>query len=102
MNVFPNAKFALVIAEWIKNEQGSPHFGKWQEFQTNLPRFAPRNAETKMIHENVWLIPLDSGMRFLCQLFEFASGMGISLRILFLDSEPEWLQYPKSDESEPS
>ncbi|HZL79341.1 MAG TPA: hypothetical protein VFC17_10860 [Candidatus Limnocylindrales bacterium] len=100
MNEFSkNAKFALVIGEPPKNSFREPNLEKWKDFLGCVPQFARPNKETKMIHENVWLIPLDSGMRFLAQLFDLANGKNIPLRILFLDEEPDWLQYPKLDEA---
>ena len=100
MNEFSkNAKFALVIGEPPKNSFREPNLEKWKDFLGCVPQFARPNKETKMIHENVWLIPLASGMRFLAQLFDLANGKNIPLRILFLDEEPDWLQYPKLDEA---
>jgi hypothetical protein len=103
MNEFSNnAKFALVIAEPTKPLPGVDAVRKWKEFlyniQTNL---RPSEAILK-IHENVWLIPLDTEMRFLTQLFDWAYGVEIRLRILFLDAEPNWIKYPPDAEAKPS
>ena len=103
MNEFSkNAKFALVIAEPPENQYRESDTKRWQDFVNNIPRFAPPNKETLTIHENVWRIPLDTGMPFLCKLFGFANGAGIPLHILFLDAEPEWIKYPPDDEGKPS
>jgi hypothetical protein len=95
VNPYQNAKFALVIAEYPKlvEFQGVDE-RKWKGFLFDLPRFAPPSKETTKIHDNVWLIPLNGGMPFLVQLFQYASGMDIPLRILFLDAEPDWIRYP--------
>jgi hypothetical protein len=94
MNVSRNAKFALVIAEAKKNEHGESDAGSWSEFLSNVPRRARPSPETQTIHDNVWLIPMNTGIPFLVRLFDLSNGSGILLRILFLDAEPDWIQYP--------
>jgi hypothetical protein len=100
MNEFSkNAKFALVIAERPKMATDEEERKKWGDFLGSIRQNARPNKETTLINDNVWLIPLDSGMRFLAQFFDLAVGKDIPLRILFLDEEPNWLQYPKPDEA---
>ncbi len=100
MNVSHNAKFALVIAEFRKNEHGETDAKGWSEFLADVPRLARPNQETQKIHDNVWLIPLDKGIPFLVRLFDLSNGSGILLRILFLDAEPDWIQYPPEAKSD--
>jgi hypothetical protein len=96
MNEFANnAKFALVIVERPKLASDEEEKKKWNDFLGSVRQNAKPNKETTLINDNVWLIPLDSGMRFLAQFFEVCAGADIPLRILFLDAEPDWLQYPK-------
>ena len=94
MNVSKNAKFALVIAEARKNEEHESDAASWNEFVANVPKQARPNEETQTIHDNVWLIPMDTGIPFLVRLFDLSNGANIHLRILFLDAEPDWIQYP--------
>jgi hypothetical protein len=63
-----NAKFALVIAERLKLATDEEEVKKWKEFLGCVQQFARPNKETILINDNVWQIPLDSGMRFLAQL----------------------------------
>jgi hypothetical protein len=94
VNVSKNAKFALVIAEARKNERHESDAASWSEFLAKVPKLARPNQEAQTIHDNVWLIPMDTGIPFLVRLFDLANSSGIHLRILFLDAEPDWIQYP--------
>jgi hypothetical protein len=94
VNVSKNAKFALVIAEARKNEQHESDAASWSQFIAQVPKQARPSPETQTIHDNVWLIPMDTGIPFLVRLFDLSNGSGIHLRILFLDAEPDWIQYP--------
>ena len=94
MNVSKNAKFALVIAEARRNNNQETDAASWNEFVAKVPRHARPSQETHRIHDNVWLIPMDTGIPFLVRLFDLSNGANIQLRILFLDAEPDWIQYP--------
>ena len=94
VNVSNNAKFALVIAEARKNEHHESDAASWSQFVAQVPKKARPSQETQWIHDNVWLIPMDTGIPFLVRLFDLSNGSGIHLRILFLDAEPDWIQYP--------
>ena len=94
VNVSKNAKFALVIAEARRNERRETDAASWNEFVAKVPQQARPNQETQTIHDNVWLIPMDTGIPFLVRLFDLSNGSDIHLRILFLDAEPDWIQYP--------
>jgi hypothetical protein len=98
-----NSRFAFVVCERpvysldIQNPER-----KWQEFLTNIQYQLKPVEGIQRIHDNVWLIPLANGMPFLTKLFEWATSMGIPLRILFLESEPAWIKYPPDPETSPS
>ena len=94
VNVSNNAKFALVIAEARKNEHPESDAASWNQFVAQVPKKARPSPETQTIHDNVWLIPMDTGIPFLVRLFDLSNGSNIHLRILFLDAEPDWIQYP--------
>lgn len=95
---FPQPQFALVIAAQPEYSARIPEpERKWREFLGNLERNGRITERIKTIHENVWLIPLHSDMPFLMRLFDWGNGMGIPLRILFLDDEPKWIKYPASE-----
>jgi hypothetical protein len=103
MNEFShNAKFALAIAEKpIRGTVQDPD-KIWKEFLGNYRSHIRPTEDIQMIHENVWLIPLDTGMPFVGRLLDWTNMAGIPLRILFLDEEPDWIQYPKPVETKPS
>jgi hypothetical protein len=62
MNEFSkNAKFALVIAEPPKSSAIDQPERIWKEFLYNFRSHIRPTEEIQVIHENVWLIPLDSG-----------------------------------------
>ena len=96
MNACENAEFALVIAEPEQYGFGSgpDPTRKWQEFLANIQNHIPPSVKVLRIHENVWQIPLNTEMRTLTQLFDWSHNAGIRLRILFLDEEPDWIEYP--------
>jgi len=100
MNGFPNAKYAIVIGE-AQSSQNYDRRRRWQEFAASVEHNAQSSADTKTIHDNVWLIPLATNMRFLGQLLEWGRMSGIVLRILFVDEEPDWVVYPKPAEETP-
>ncbi len=89
-----NAKFALVIAGSLSHQYGGPDEGQWRSFLASIQKNVPPDEGTLRIRENVWQIPLDTGMPFLSKLFDWASGMRIPMHILFLDEKPDWIQYP--------
>jgi len=94
-----NARFAFVIAEPPKTYSGTQQSPllQWQNFQTSIKTNLPPSEETLKIHDNVWLIPLKSGMPFLTKLFDWAYQMRIPLHILFLNEKPDWIEYPPDE-----
>jgi len=90
-----NVKYALVIGEKPPYDAvTNPQERKWDDFLSSVLPKLPTNGKTQKIHDNIWLIPLDTEMRFLCVLFEWANNFQIPLRILFLDEPPDWIKYP--------
>jgi hypothetical protein len=69
MNDCENAKFALVIAG-PKKAFGGPEMDKWNSFLSSIQRNVRRVEEMLIMHDNVWLIPLETEMRILCGLLE--------------------------------
>jgi len=96
MNDFStNAKLALVIVEPAKCDASNMEPQReWKEFLYKIQERTTPTKTTTKIHENIWLIPLSDGLPFLMDLFLIAKSFHIPLRILFLDSEPDWLKYP--------
>ena len=93
-NLDADIKFALVIAERSKYEQGNgnAHITKWHYFLKNVQdNLTPPEGMTS-IHENVWLIPVDKGLIFLGSLLRLAENGAIPIRVLFLAESPIWIQ----------
>ena len=94
MNLSQNARFALVIAEAVKNNYWQADQTQWANFVANIRKNAQPPVGSLTIHENVWQIPLANGIPFLGKLVEVAEEMNIPLRILFLDATPDWIKCP--------
>jgi hypothetical protein len=107
-NLVTDAKFAFVIAERkeYKVGGGNEHIRQWTDFLGNVKMYSTPPEGTQKIHENVWLIPLSSGLPFLSQLIDWGGSSGVSIRILFLEEAPNWIKYPPdakpADETKPS
>jgi len=93
MNFSDNAKFALVIADFPTGFDPEK-IGQWSDFLGNArtPFLQGENKQT--IHDNVWLIPLDSDTLFLARLVNRSHEKGIPLKILLLDASPNWIKHP--------
>ena len=94
MNVFPNAKFALVIAEAEKDQSGNENKDSWQNFLLNIPQTLRHSKKIEAIHDNVWLINLESELPVLSTLIQLCSARSIHIRLLFLAEFPDWIKYP--------
>ncbi len=68
---------------------------KWAEFLHDTRSHARPSEGIQKFHENVWLISLEDELMFLTGLIQSADGSRITLRILFLDAEPEWIKHPR-------
>ena len=88
------ARFALVVLEAPKNQYNETDTAKWQQFLDNLPRNTQTIGKKPTIHDNIWLIPLQTEMPLLARIFLWAADYRIPLRILFLHEEPDWIKYP--------
>jgi hypothetical protein len=103
-NLDADVKFALVVAERGKHEigGGNVHLSNWQTFLSNIHNNAYPPKDATKIHENIWLIPLSSGLPFLGDLIRRATNDGVSIRVLFLAEAPNWIKYPPDAEAKPS
>ncbi len=89
-----NAKIALVIAEPIKSKAGYADQDTWRSFLASIQKNVKQIEGIDCFHENVWQIPLDNGLPFLVELLRWAGGIGIQIRVLFLEEAPDWIKYP--------
>ena len=103
MNDFTeNPKYAFVVAEFPKNEYGERDTTRWADFLGSEERSLVKSEGVTKIHDNIWLIPLETRMNFLLHIMKSTTDWRIPLRILFLNAEPNWLQYPvNSDKKKP-
>jgi hypothetical protein len=106
-NLVTDAKYALVIAERkeFRSALGTEPTRQWLDFLGNVQRTADSPSGTQKIHENVWLLPLATGLPFLGKLVDWSGSFEVSIRILFLEEVPNWIEYPPTkktaSESEP-
>jgi len=95
-----NVKFALLVASKPPyNPMTNPQELAYIDFLNNMPRIEQPPPDTEKIHDNVWLIPLSTGMPFLSSLCVYAKAWNVPHRILFLDEKPEWIKWPPPDET---
>ena len=98
-----NAAYAFVIAEPPPRGAVAVPMKAWQEFLLNVRSFEMPEQKIQKIHDNIWLIPLETDLLFFAKLSEFAAVKEVPLRILFLQEAPQWLRFPstesKADES---
>jgi hypothetical protein len=103
MNVSQNAKYALVIAEGVRDEHGHEDLLTWRNLVLNIQEISNRAKNTLKIHDNVWLIPLENELpalgAFLQKLTEYNK---IHVRGLFLAEFPAWLEWPPIAKATPS
>ena len=102
MNVFPNAKFALVIAESEKDSFGIEDRETWHNFVLNIPQKLRQSKNIEAIHDNVWLINLENELPALSALIQKTAERKIHIRLLFLAEAPDWIKYPPAAEEKPS
>jgi hypothetical protein len=98
-------KFAIVICEPSKTN-GHADMQKWKQFLVNIPQGLQQNANIERIHENVWLIHLNTDLLPLFEIVQLYQASSMPVRVLFLEESPTWLKYPPdakpADESKPS
>jgi hypothetical protein len=89
-----NAKFALVIVEMGKNQNGHADTNSWENFLANKPRIFQQPKGIETIHENVWQIDLEIGLPVLSELIRWCQAYNTRARVLFLEESPAWLKLP--------
>jgi hypothetical protein len=95
-----NAKFAILIAEIPRQEKrenlapGVPA-DTWSAFLNKAPNSSSPAKGIEVIHNNIWQLNLETGMRTLCEIYILADNLGIPMRVLFLEEAPAWLKYPE-------
>lgn len=95
MNEFSkNIRFALVIAEYPKGYAGGPDKDIWKRFVYEIQEILRPPKTIEQIHDNVWLIPLESELITLSEIVQLAKERTIPLRVAFLEESPKWIKYP--------
>jgi len=84
-----SAHSALVILE--KSNRTDVSQEEWLKFLGAAREASTKNKEVQILAENVWRIPLKSGMATLCELVENVRAAHFSSRVLFLENDPEWV-----------
>jgi hypothetical protein len=85
----------LVIAEPAQRKGEDADTKTMKDFLLTLQKQVQPVSTIQKIGESSWQIPADTGLPFLADLLRW-KGVGVSLRILFLEEEPEWIVYPPS------
>jgi hypothetical protein len=73
--------------------------GAWKDFAANstnkalfpLTHLAEPNAPTPRLSENIWLIPLRTGLPFAGEIRTLAQHLGLPCKLLYFEDEPNWL-----------
>jgi len=93
MNQFHTATFAILIAEYPKDDRGKDDTAKWSLLQATATNSVKTAKGIETLHENSWQIDLNTDMNFLIDILACAKKNEIALRILLLDGEPNWTRY---------
>jgi hypothetical protein len=89
----------IVIAEIPVGDEATTDVAKkdkkWSEFLLNIPETLRKSGTVLRLCENVWQLPLDTGLPILNVFLEYGkSHSGIRMRYLFLEGIPEWQLCP--------
>jgi hypothetical protein len=90
-----NVKHVLVIASTPPKTPENPGvIEKWNNFLGILEYNEMPPANTLRIHNNIWVLPIDTGLPFLGSLLKYAAEAEIPLRVVFLEDIPDWIKNP--------
>jgi hypothetical protein len=92
-------KCALVLVSMPDNTPGTVTQNTWLTFLESLKGTELERGNKMQIHQNMWLIPLHSGLLLLTTLIRQAQVNGILTRVLFLDETPNWITVPAATKS---
>jgi hypothetical protein len=84
-------KYALLIAEEPRRAP-SARDDPWKDFHSALEHLT-KPVHTKRFAHGVWQIPLDSDLVYLGELLAAGARSKISMRVLFLKKDPDWVTY---------
>ena len=94
MNEQNDEKVALLI---IESPKASASDRNWATTAANLQSKAQQAKDIQEIAENVWQIPLHSGLLILSQMIELAHKGDLKVRVLFFEEPPNWSVYPPAE-----
>ena len=89
-----NAKFALLIAETHRADAKHETSTGWRSLLAGWYSVLPKDEEKHRLTENIWQIPLDSGLPIHARLIQACNDYNVPIRVLFFDEEPEWRKHP--------
>jgi hypothetical protein len=84
-------KYALLIAEEPRRAP-TARDDPWKDFHSALEHLT-KPVHTKRFAHGVWQIPLDSDLVYLGELLTAGARSKISMRVLFLKKDPDWVTY---------
>jgi hypothetical protein len=94
MNSESKVRFALVVVGPKRDERGNADIESWSNFLQNKPRIPAPNKNIEQLHENVWLIPLETDTLFLCEILQCCLAHNLPTRLLFLAESQTGLKFP--------
>jgi len=63
---------------------------EWQSLSKRLREKAKAAAGVQTLAENVYQIPLDSGLSFLAECIQGAAEKRVNYRVRFFEDDPQW------------
>lgn len=78
------ALLSIVIPETLE----PPALAKWRALQSESKTRITPSTGVETLSENSWLIPLASGLLFLCESVVLAKNSGFQCKVVFLETAP--------------
>jgi len=91
MSAKNNPQNAIVFAKMPDNTPGTVTANSWTNFLRSLPDTLAKPGDKMRLHENLWQIPLHTGLPILAKLVHQAEANDIPLHVLFLAETPDWI-----------
>jgi len=79
----------IVCVEKPKNPENAAEWDRWFPFVDELKRTPALTAGTQNPIENVWLFPLDNGLKALPGFLHSLQSRRLKHKILLLDNDPK-------------
>jgi len=81
-------KYIMVCIEKPQNRDNELDWTEWFLFLESVKRDAKILASAKKLTENLWLFPLDKGLRVHNHLVDLAASQHLKYKVFLLEDEP--------------